>query len=111
MTILSILHLPVLFLNTLGVNDKMGLSVSAALTTFGNLGSAIDVGSVGIPGCDETEFQFRHCEIGKFDLPSIVIRSTPCPLFPFIHEMRSSSHIYFSILLRQEQACHAVRLH
>ena len=74
MTILSILHLPVLFLNTLGVNDKMGLSVSAALTTFGNLGSAIDVGSVGIPGCDETEFQFRHCEIGKFDLPSIVIR-------------------------------------
>lgn len=65
MSILSVLHLPILFINTLGTNDKIKLSVSAAMTTFGNLGSAMDVGSVAIPGCDETEFQFEHCEIGK----------------------------------------------
>ncbi|KAL9185465.1 hypothetical protein ACHAXT_003242 [Thalassiosira profunda] len=65
MSILSILHLPVLFINALGTDNKMGMSVSAALTTFGNLGSAEDVGSVDIPGCDETEFQFSHCEIEK----------------------------------------------
>lgn len=65
MLILSIIHLPVLFINALGTNDKIGLSISAAVTTFGNLGSAMKVGSVLIPGCDETEFQFEHCEIGK----------------------------------------------
>ncbi|KAL7555154.1 hypothetical protein ACHAWF_018799 [Thalassiosira exigua] len=65
MFVLSILHLPVLFINALGTNDKMGLSVSAALTTFGNLGSAADVEYVDIPGCDKTEFQFAHCEIRK----------------------------------------------
>ena len=58
--------LSVLFINTLGTNDKMGLSVSAALTTFGNLGSASQVGSVDIPGCDETKFQFVYCKIGQF---------------------------------------------
>ena len=66
MSILSILHLPVLFINALGTDNKMGMSLSAALTTFGNLGSAEDVGSVDIPGCDETEFQFSHCEIGEW---------------------------------------------
>lgn len=65
MLILSVLHLPVLFINALGTNDKIGLSLSAAMTTFGNLGSAEKVGAVAIPGCDETEFQFEHCEIGK----------------------------------------------
>ena len=65
MLILSVLHLPVLFINALGTNDKIGLSLSAAMTTFGNLGSAEKVGVVDIPGCDETEFQFEHCEIGK----------------------------------------------
>ena len=66
MLILSVIHLPILFINALGTNDKMGMSLSAAMTTFGNLGSAIDVGSVVVPGCDETEFQFEHCEIGTF---------------------------------------------
>lgn len=65
MSILSVMHLPILFINALGTNDKIGASLSAAMTTFGNLGSAMDVGSVAIPGCDETEFQFEHCEIGK----------------------------------------------
>ncbi len=40
----------------------------AAMTTFGNLGSAVNVTVVTIPGCDETEFQFEHCKIGKNDL-------------------------------------------
>jgi len=71
MSILSVLHLPVLFINALGTNDKIGLSVSAAMTTFGNLGTAVNVGSVAIPGCDETEFQFEHCEIEKNKLASI----------------------------------------
>ena len=66
MLVLSILHSPILFINTLGTNSKIGLSVSAAATTFGNLGSATDVGSVDIPGCDETEFQFSHCNIGQY---------------------------------------------
>ena len=35
------------------------------MSTFGNLGSAEKVGVVAIPGCDEAEFQFKHCEIGK----------------------------------------------
>ena len=65
MLILSILHLPVLFINTLGTNEKISLSITLAMSTFGNLGSAEKVGVVAIPGCDEAEFQFKHCEIGK----------------------------------------------
>ena len=67
MSVLAILHLPIIFINTLGTNHKISLSVSAAMTTFGNLGSSALVGSVAIPGCDETEFQFEHCEIGTLE--------------------------------------------
>ena len=62
MVILSVLHLPVLILNTFGTDTK---TLSAAMTTFGNLGSAMNATVVTIPGCDETEFQFEHCKIGK----------------------------------------------
>ena len=63
MSILSILHAPILVINAYGTNNRIG-SFTAATTTFGNLGSAMEVMSVDIPGCDETEFQFKHCQIG-----------------------------------------------
>jgi hypothetical protein len=51
-----------------GTNDTMDKSLSATMTTFGNLGSANLVDSVTIPGCDENEFQVEHCEIEKNQL-------------------------------------------
>ena len=71
MVILSVLHFPVLVLNTFGTNTKTlraeikDQTLDPAMTTFGNLGSAMNVTVVNIPGCDETEFQFEHCKIGK----------------------------------------------
>ncbi len=69
MLVLSVLHLPVLILNTLGARpDSLRVAIKdqtlAAMTTFGNLGSAMNVTVVAIPGCDEAEFQFEHCNIG-----------------------------------------------
>lgn len=65
MAILSIIHLPILIMNAYGTNGIMDMSISATLTTFGNLGSAKLVDSVTIPGCDNNEFQLELCEIGK----------------------------------------------
>lgn len=112
MFVLSILHLPILFVNTLGANDKMGLVLSAAVTTFGNLGSASDVGSVDIPGCDEMEFQFSHCTIGKKRTTCWRLR-TPFGLFRPTPFYGGRSHIYYwhaTINFRQEQARGDVRL-
>lgn len=66
MAILAIVHLPILIINAYGTNNTMDKSYTATMTTFGNLGSAKVVNSITIPGCDENEFQFEHCQIGQF---------------------------------------------
>ena len=64
MVILSFIHLPVLMINTYGATMQYGAS-SAALTTFGNLGSASEVLTVRIPGCRENQYRFNDCTIHK----------------------------------------------
>lgn len=64
MAILALVHFPILVINAYGTSNTMDMSYTATMTTFGNLGSANVVKSVVIPGCDENEFQFRHCQIG-----------------------------------------------
>ncbi|KAL7497202.1 hypothetical protein ACHAWT_005249 [Skeletonema menzelii] len=68
MFILSLLHAPVLVVNAYGANDLIGSSFNLATTTFGNLGSAEDVASVIIPGCDEMELPLNGCKVKKNDL-------------------------------------------
>mmetsp|Transcript_2880 Transcript_2880/g.4113 ORF Transcript_2880/g.4113 Transcript_2880/m.4113 type:complete len:1141 (+) Transcript_2880:236-3658(+) len=67
MLILSFIHLPVLIINMYGTSIQYESS-SFALTTFGNLGSADEVTSVHIPGCNENEYQFNSCIIEKDEL-------------------------------------------
>ena len=74
--LLSIIHLPVLILNTFGVEGRKSFSSAikdqtlVAMTTFGNLGST-NVTAVTIPGCDNNEFQFEYCEIDKNTLAKL----------------------------------------
>eukprot|EP00804_Cyclotella_cryptica_P009635 CCRYP_006299-RC/>CCRYP_006299-RC protein AED:0.29 eAED:0.29 QI:364/1/1/1/1/1/4/125/1018 len=68
MSILAVVHFPILIINAYGTNNGMDMSYTATMTTFGNLGSANLVNSVTIPGCDENEFQFEHCQIDKNEL-------------------------------------------
>lgn len=65
MFILSLLHVPVLIVNAYGANDLIGSSFNLATTTFGNLGSAEDVASVDIPGCNEMELPMSGCKVKK----------------------------------------------
>lgn len=68
MFILSILHVPVLIVNAYGTNYIIGSSFNLAMTTFGNLGSAKDVESVAIPGCNEMELPLNGCRLKKNNL-------------------------------------------
>jgi len=55
-----------------------------ALTTLGNLGSASDVFSVQIPGCDSSKYQFEQCRLSKYpDLPCKLIIVVDNKLFTF----------------------------
>ena len=65
MFILSILHVPVLIVNIYGANDLIGSSFNLATMTFGNLGSAEEVDSVDIPGCNEMELPLNGCRVKK----------------------------------------------
>ena len=65
MFLLTILHIPVLFINMFGTTTQYDNVFTAAITTFGNLGSAEDVVEVQIPGCDESDFQEDMCSIRK----------------------------------------------
>ena len=68
MLLLSILHLPVLYINTFGTKFQYENVFTAAITTFGNLGPADDVSEVKIPGCNADDFQVDICSIGKDSL-------------------------------------------
>lgn len=74
MAILAVIHLPILIMNTYGTNASINTFYSATMTTFGNLGNAKVIESVNIPGCDDNEFHFEHCEIGQvFTIVCVVI--------------------------------------
>ena len=84
MLILSLIHLPVLCVNMLGTNEMIGLSLNAAMTTFGNLGSASEVESVTIPGCDAAEFNFDRCDVSKNRLAWILAYLDVAGIFFFV---------------------------
>lgn len=64
---LSIVHLPIAMINTFGASFQYN-SLTIAITTFGNLGSADDITEIKIPGCNEAEYQTIECTLEKENL-------------------------------------------
>jgi hypothetical protein len=64
MVILSIIHLPMVIINSFGESAKLG-TASVAITTVGNLGAAQNVSTVFIPGCSRIDYQQDLCNISK----------------------------------------------
>jgi len=65
MLILSVIHLPMAIINTFGISAVSSTAANAAVTTVGNLGPAINVTTVAIPGCNELDYQQDFCNIDK----------------------------------------------
>jgi len=65
MLLLAIIHIPVLLINISGAPTQYDNVFTAAITTFGNLGSVENVDFVRIPGCNEGDFQEDVCSIPK----------------------------------------------
>ena len=64
MLMLSILHLPIIIVNTFGASLQYD-SINIAATSFGNLGTVEDVTEVKMPGCDSADYQQIECTIKK----------------------------------------------
>jgi len=58
------MHIPIAIVNTFGASLQYD-SLSFAVTSFGNLGSADSIDDINIPGCNESDFQQINCKINK----------------------------------------------